>query len=228
LQQKLVPVRVAECKPEALLKSVVYIDLVGTSDEVARGRLLDGVARCRGKPSSKPAFPGNKSRSPAPAFPASRPGQASSTRYMPKIRRTPSDLEKRRFIKETFETIRKEFEGRLSELTRDSAGVETDLTSLDATKFTAEIFINGRSRARCKIWQGGMFSSEGISFAEGSAMLSDGACNEVLSLSTDGGLSLRPMMNMGLGRASEGLDVENLSPNDSAEYLWRRFTWGLG
>jgi hypothetical protein len=226
LHQTLVPIRIAECEPDGLLKSILYIDLVGTDDDEARGRLLDGVARRRAKPSSKPAFPGSNSRSAAPSFPASHPAQASSTRYMPKIRSTPSDLETRRFIKLTFETIRQEFEERLSDLARDNTGVETDLTAVDATKFTAEIFMNGRSRVRCKIWQGGMFS-EGISYAEGSATLRDGTCNEVLSLSTGGGLSFRPMMNMGLGRAGEGLDIENLSPNDSAEYLWRRFTWGL-
>jgi hypothetical protein len=228
LQQKLVPIRIAECQPDGLLKSIVYIDLVGTDDEVARERLLDGVARRRAKPSSQPAFPGNKSRSPAPAFPGSNsPRSPSSTRYMPKIRSAPSALEKRRFTKEAFETIRQEFEERLVELARDNRGVETDFTPVDAPKFTAEIFLNGQRRAGCKIWQGGMSSSEGISYAEGSAMLSDGACNEVLSLSTDGELSLRPLMNMGLGRAGEGLNLEKLSPHDSTEYLWRRFTWGL-
>jgi hypothetical protein len=106
---------------------------------------------------------------------------------MPKIRGAPSDLEKRRFLKDAFEVIRREFDGRLHQLVRDNAGVEFDLTPLDATKFTAEIFVNERSRAQCKIWQGGMFSGEGISYTEGSSMLSDNACNEVLTLAAGNG-----------------------------------------
>jgi hypothetical protein len=231
LKRKLVPVRVVECKPDGLLKAIVYIDLAGSEEEVARHVLLEGVADRRAKPSSKPDFPGEKPKSAAPAFPglpsAGRPSERSPTRHMPKIRGNPSDLEKRRFLKSAFEIIQGEFDERLSQLARENAGVEIDLNSVDVTKFTAEIFVNGRSRARCKIWQGGMFSSEGISYAEGASMVSDNACNDVLTFSTGGELALHAMMNMGLGRADEGLDVEHLSPNDAAEYLWRRFTWGL-
>jgi len=147
---------------------------------------------------------------------------------MPKIRGAPSDLEKRRFLKDVFEIIRREFDVRLDQLVRDNAGVEFDLTPLDATKFTAEIFVNGQSRARCKIWQGGMFSSGGISYAEGSSMLSDNACNDVLTLAAgDGEFALRAMMSMGFGRTGDRMDIEHLSAHDAAEYLWRRFTSGL-
>jgi hypothetical protein len=76
-----------------------------------------------------------------------------------KIRSAPSDLEKQRFLKHAFEVVQREFEGRLDQLARDNKGVEFDLTPLDATKFTTEIFVNGKSRAQCKVWQGGMFSS---------------------------------------------------------------------
>jgi hypothetical protein len=229
--RKLVPVRVVECNPAGLLKAIVYIDLAGSEEETARHVLLEGVAARRAKPSSKPDFPGKKPGSAAPAFPGSPraavPGERSPTRYMPKIRGNPSDLEKRRFLKVAFEIIQREFSKRLSQLARENTGVEVDLTSVDTTKFTAEIFVNGRSLAGCKIWQGGMFSSEGISYSEGSTMLSENACNDVLALSTGGELALHAMMNMGTGRADEGLDVEHLSTDDAAEYLWRRFTWGL-
>jgi hypothetical protein len=30
------------------------------------------------------------------------------------------------------------------------------------------------------------------------------------------------------GKAEEGLNLERLTPEDAAEYLWRRFTWRLG
>jgi TIR domain len=230
LKRKLVPVRVVECKPDGLLKAIVYIDLARSEEEVARRVLLEGVVERRAKPASKPDFPGKNAEPGAPVFPgslsAAMPGERS--RYMPKIRGNPSDLEKRRFLKDAFQIIQREFEKRLGQLMRENASVEIDLTSADATKFTAEIFVNGRSRARCKIWQGGMFGSEGISYSEGSSSLSENACNEVLTPSTSGELALHAMMNMGVGRADEGLDVGHLPPDDAAEYLWRRFTLGLG
>jgi len=231
LKRKLVPVRVAPCKPEGLLKATVYIDLVGLDEEGARQALIDGLEERRAKPSSKPGFPAKHATPEAPAFPpttAAAAGQRAPARYMPKLRTAPTDLEKRRFVKEAFDTVRRGFEQRLGQLGRDNAGVEFDVTAVDATKFTAEIFVNGQSRARCKIWQGGMHSSEGISFAEGTTALSENACNEVLSLAKDGGeLALQAMMNMGLGRANEGLDINHLSAEHAAEYLWRRFLWRL-
>ena len=42
-RRKLVPVRVRECQPDGLLGSIVYIDLVGVSEDDARRRLLDGL-----------------------------------------------------------------------------------------------------------------------------------------------------------------------------------------
>jgi hypothetical protein len=119
---------------------------------VARHGLLEGLAERRAKPFSKPDFPGRKSEPIAPVFPGSSvQGERSRARYMPKIRGAPSDLEKRRFLKGAFEIIQREFEERLGQLSRENSGVETDLTPVDATKFTAEIFVNGKSRARCKI-----------------------------------------------------------------------------
>jgi hypothetical protein len=54
----LIPVRVADCKPEGLLKPIVYVDLVGKDGKSARADLVAGVNRERGKPSTEPLFPG--------------------------------------------------------------------------------------------------------------------------------------------------------------------------
>jgi hypothetical protein len=54
--------------------------------------------------------------------------------------------------------------------------------------------------------------------------VNENACNEVLSLFSDGGLTLHAMMNTGLGRAGEDLDVEHLSLEDAAEYFMAQFT----
>ncbi len=69
--RKLIPVRVRECKPEGLLKAIVYVDLAGLNEESARDRLLAGVEGKRGKPPTRPQFPGAKSATVGarPAFP---------------------------------------------------------------------------------------------------------------------------------------------------------------
>jgi hypothetical protein len=231
LQRKLVPVRVAECKPEGLMKALVQIDLVSRSEEEACRALLGGVAEGRAKPRSKPDFPGKASASAAPVFPGTSSGGESSRRApdrnMPKLRGNPSDLEKRRFLKDAFETIRAGFHERLNQLAGESKGVDVDLTQVDSTKFSAEVFVNGQSRGRCKIWLGGMFGADGISYAEGPTSFNENACNEVFALSDRGELALHAIMNMGLGNAGEGLDTERLSPEEATEYLWRRFCWRL-
>src|SRR5262249_31170275 len=159
--RSLVPVRVRECSPDGLLNQIVYIDLVGLDEDAAERDLLAGLKLARGKPTKKPAFPrpqgeaeavsggggGGQTAGGEKTGGAKRPG-------IPKIRRAATDLDKRRFIKESFDTIRERFRGSLAEMAQHDAGVEFDLTEVDATKFMAEIFVDGESRARCKIWQG--------------------------------------------------------------------------
>ena len=64
----LVPVRVEQVQPPGLLRTRVYVDLVGVSGQAARTRLLEGVRQGRGRPDREPRFPGS---------PAARPTLAS-------------------------------------------------------------------------------------------------------------------------------------------------------
>ncbi|MDA0159262.1 toll/interleukin-1 receptor domain-containing protein [Solirubrobacter ginsenosidimutans] len=68
----LVPVRVAPCDPPGLLKTRIFVDLVGLDEDAARAALAAGLAERRAKPTLEPAFPGRAS----PAFP---PAPASAT-----------------------------------------------------------------------------------------------------------------------------------------------------
>ncbi len=63
-KRQLVPVRVAECDIEGLLRQIVYIDLVGLEEGAARERLLARMRageEGRAKPTTKRAFPGSAS-----------------------------------------------------------------------------------------------------------------------------------------------------------------------
>ena len=77
-ERKLIPVRVAECEPDAMLQTIVTIDFVGRDEEGARAALLEGLADS-GKPAEKPLYPG-VDRSPRGAPPpAGFPGPREPT-----------------------------------------------------------------------------------------------------------------------------------------------------
>jgi len=57
---KLVLVRVRECEPKGLLRSIIYIDLVGLVEDKAKNVLITGLNRERAKPGKEPEFPGTK------------------------------------------------------------------------------------------------------------------------------------------------------------------------
>ena len=54
----LLPVRVSDVEPPGLLKTRIYVDLVGRDANIARATLLAAARRVRGKPTSEPEFPG--------------------------------------------------------------------------------------------------------------------------------------------------------------------------
>jgi len=224
LKKSLLPVIVRPCSVEGILKSIVHIDLTGGDEKTARQRLLDGVNVKRAKPSSRPAFPGAQHA--VKAFPGKSAEQSRTVAapYIPKVRGAPSDVDKRRFLRQAFEEIKSYFQNALQELERQVKGLEYEFQPVTALEFTAEIFLHGKSVAACKIWQGGMLSENGISYAEGRHSFGNNSCNEILSLADGaGGLGLSSLMGVGFGRVADHLDLKNLSPGQAAEYLWRRF-----
>jgi hypothetical protein len=75
----------------------------------------------------------------------SNPAPARPAPSIPKIRRAPSDLEKRRFVQAAFETIATYFK-QGSELAGQQEGVDGDFNRESTTQFTAELFVDGKSR----------------------------------------------------------------------------------
>jgi hypothetical protein len=157
LKGSLVPVRVRECEAAGLLKAIVYIDLVGLNEDDARERLLERLSGRRAKPSSKPRFPADKAKpqSEEPRFPGAADSKTSSGRghhYVPDLRRSPSDLDKRRFMQRAFDSIVQHFDRSLKELASGHEGVDHYLRQITSAKYVAEVFVPGESRARCKFW----------------------------------------------------------------------------
>jgi len=231
-KRSLVLVRVGECEAPGLLKALVHIDLVGLDKDEARERLLEGISGKRVKPAEEPQFPGKqrtqtKTPPPFPGIASSASAIKAPSRYMPKIRRSPTDLEKRRFIQTCFDTLVRHFKEALAELSAQDAAIEGEIKEINATKYVAEIFVNGEKRAHCKFWLGDRMGGDGIAYSETDFGWDDNSFNEMLSLVQDE-LALKPLMGDFGGRAGEGLNLEHLTPEEAAEFLWRRFTSRVG
>ncbi len=225
LMRKVIPVVVDECNPDGLLGQIVHINLASLDPDAAKDALISGVRKERAKPKTRPAFPGNAPK-PLSAFPGSSPvSSPAQGAYMPKLNRSASDVEKRRFLKKSFDAISAYFQNALAELARHASNLEFDFQPITTTEFTAEIFLHGKSAAFCRIRQGSdVLSRNGISFSEGQHM-STNSVNEVLSVSDGAGeVCLTSLMGgFGYGGTKSQIDVNRMTPEQGAEYLWRRF-----
>lgn len=143
---------------------------------------------------------------------------------MPRLKGSISDLDRTRFIKQSFTIIRQYFREGVEELGKHDA-VDAEFTEISATAFTAEVFINGKKAALCKIWFGEMFSANQICYYEGNDNFGN-SFNEALSIAHDDyELYLSALMKMGFSKAEavKKMDLNKLSPEEAAEYLWQRF-----
>jgi hypothetical protein len=89
----LLPVRVGDVEPPGLLKTRIYVDLIGRDANSARATLLAAARRVRGKPTSEPEFPGTAGPSmshgtEAPQF----PGEAENKKRRPAPSGLPPEL----------------------------------------------------------------------------------------------------------------------------------------
>lgn len=240
LNRTLVPVRVRDCKPVALLKPIVRVDLVGLDETAARRALLDGLLEKRSKPANRPSFPGGaakpaKTLSDAKPFPGKVTNDSASQRaktvpYIPKLRGAVSDLDRRRFLKQAFETIQAHFGDGVSELKQQS-NIEAEFDRTSGSDFSVEVFMDGSRCGRCRIWLNQDFGGSQICYYEGDHMGRGNAYNEALGVAQnqEDNLALSAMMKMNLPFTPgiEGLNLGRLTAEDAAEYLWRRFASSL-
>lgn len=226
---KLVPVMVRTCNPQGLLTSIVQIRIVGLDESAARRMLVDGINQKRAKPSARPRFPGAAVAQvphkdfPGPGAEVAEPVAARLVASLiPLLKRAPTDIDKRRFLKLGFNTIKSLFKANLEAVSQHEPRIETDFQLTTTTEFRAELFLDGKSTCIGRVWVGGMHSENSICYAEGRNM-SHNSFNEELSLSHGDELQFHALMAMGMFRHEKGFDMERLSPDQAAEYLWQRF-----
>lgn len=85
-----------------------------------------------------------------------------------------TDLDRDRFVRQTFEYVTEYFANSLDEVQKRSDSVEGSLVRLDANRFTASAYCDGRKAAAITVYLGGMHRATGaISFH----LSDDGATN---------------------------------------------------
>ena len=132
-----------------------------------------------------------------------------------RLAKTFTEADADRFLDESFTFIRQFFANSLSELKARNEGVDTTYREIDANRFSAIIYKNGKAIARCGIRLGGLHSA-GISYSENDR---DNSYSEQLSVGHDDyALYLTSMMS----HFSGGERDTKLTAEGAAELLWAK------
>jgi len=218
LKQRLLPIMVRQCEPEGLLSSVVYVDVCDLGEAEAREAVRNALAGKRGKPSTKPAFPGKPGHAPS-QFPGVTEEASVPRSTIPPLRIRPTDLDRKNFLRDSFNTIRSVFERNGEEVLRGEPRIQVDIEMNANTDLRAEIFVDAMSVNACRVWLGGFHGSNSITFSEGKGF-SDNSFNEMLTVEEDHEFFLKATMAMGYQKAS--VDVQRMTPEQAGQYLWER------
>ena len=135
-----------------------------------------------------------------------------------RVRKEFSDADRDSFLEDAFEYMARFFESSLEELGKRHGNLQTKFKQIDASTFTAAIYQNGKSVARCRIRFGDSRGfGGGITFSQDDSVSSN-SYNESLSVeATEQSLFLRPM---GMSRGGAGGEKSQLTFDGAAEYYW--------
>jgi len=124
--------------------------------------------------------------------------------------------DKDRFKDDTFDYIARFFENSLAELAERNPDVEGVFKRMDAGRFFATIYKEGKDVARATYFTGGGAFGSGINYVQGETTGSS-STNETLTVEADD----QSLFLKSLGMASFGSDRDRkLSQEGAAEYLW--------
>jgi hypothetical protein len=147
---------------------------------------------------------------------------------VPKIRKQFTQRDRDLFLRNAFTVVRQHFRDGLEALSREYGEVDTDFADVHSFKFVCTVYVRGEVGERCKIWLGGLMSTDSIAYSSGPFTIDrDNSLNDWLAVDDDEReLGLRPS-GMWLGRGEDHAEGKLLSPEQAGEYLWDRFTESL-
>jgi hypothetical protein len=124
------------------------------------------------------------------------------------------------FRDEAFEYLAKFFENSVAELSLRNPGIEGVYRRIDANRFTAVVYQDGRAVARCTIFMGGAHF-DGIAYTSKETTESN-SYNEDLTVQADE--QMLYLRSTGFARVFHGhQENEKLSPEGAAELYWAMF-----
>ena len=131
-----------------------------------------------------------------------------------RLSKTFTQRDKDHFKAETFEYIARYFENSLAELQARNQGFEGVFRRVDANRFFATIYKDGKDVARATVYMGGMLG--GINYLQGESDSSNSS-NESLSVDADDQMLFLTSMGMSsFGREHD----RKMSQEGAAELLW--------
>jgi hypothetical protein len=146
---------------------------------------------------------------------------------IPIVKRKINDLEKKKYLKASFNQIESYFEKGLHLLRKNNAHVDIYFEKLSQSKFIAEVFVEGEKKTVCKIWISyGMISENSICFLQGTDRIdynNDNSMNDWASVEDNGKEIFFRISDMGFGLLNEKINKERASAEDVAKYFWKRF-----
>ncbi len=141
---------------------------------------------------------------------------------MPKRRKKITQLDKDRFVKELYQGIVKYFDEGLAQLKQHDSRIEIDMTKVNELKFVATVYLNGEIESQCKIWMGGMFGGNGITYSNGDFNINDdNSCNDWISIEDDE--NALHMKGSGMMYMFQNQDKKIRNPQEAGAYFWALF-----
>lgn len=142
--------------------------------------------------------------------------------YIPKILKLPTELEQRRFLRQSFATICDFFTQAGNLLEKSNSRVNIEFSQPDTEKFRCEIYLDGKQITSCRIWIGSGKFDFGINYSQGRDVSGEfTARNETIVVDTSGGgesLKLRGILGI-----SQSETIEQADAQTASQVLWKRF-----
>lgn len=140
-----------------------------------------------------------------------------------RMAKTFTQRDKDQFRLDTFEYVARFFENSLKEVGVRNPGYEGVFRRVDANRFFATIYRNGKDVARGTVFVGGGLWSDGISYTQGETTSSN-SINEFLRVDADD----QTLLLKGMGMSSYGQSGDQkLSQEGAAELLWQHLVGPL-
>ena len=139
--------------------------------------------------------------------------------YIPKLKRSFSDQEKKRFLRESFERIVSAISRFAGETKNKYPNFEYEVEKVTTRKVLFTLYNDGNELTSLKIWVNGGMGRDEIWMLHGTRIdvSEDKSTNEMISVEEhEGELKLKPM-----GMLAFTHNVDFMSPQETAEYIWR-------